>query len=69
MVVAHNGDVWFGSHGTSSLVRYSPTTRRFTFFLLKIGKNAPYELAFDGQGQLWFTSQGDTPSYIGKLTP
>ena len=67
VAVARSGDVWFGSSGTSSLVRYTPATQQFAFFRLNIGQNAPYELAFDQDGRVWFTSQGDTPSYIGML--
>lgn len=67
IAVANNQDVWFGSSGTSSLVRYTPATQRSTFFRLNIGQHAPYELAFDCDGRLWFTSQGDMPNYIGML--
>ncbi len=62
-------NVWFSSYGTHAIIRYTPGEGVFTFFKLPIGKDAPYELTFDQQGRLWFTTQGDTPSYIGMLTP
>lgn len=65
--VAPNGDIWIASAGANALVRYEPTTSRFTFYQLSIPASIPFGLAFDRAGRLWFTASTN-PNYIGVMS-
>lgn len=69
LVVAHNGDVWFVNNGANALVRYSPKDSTYTFFQLSLPSSAPYGLALDRAGKLWFTVAGSSANAIGVMTP
>ena len=65
--VARDGDVWIASAGANSLLRHSPRKQACTFYQLATPGSIPFELAFDGTGDLWFTAAGN-PNYVGALS-
>lgn len=67
LVVVPNGDVWFVNNGAGALVRYTPKDSRYTFFQLSLSSSAPYGLALDQTGTLWFTTSGPTTNAVGKV--
>lgn len=69
LVVAHNGDVWFVNNAARALVRYTPGDATYTFFQLSLPSGAPYGLALDPAGRLWFTAAGPSANYVGVMTP
>jgi virginiamycin B lyase len=69
VVIASNGDVWFASAGANALIRYTPQTQAFHFFVLPTPASIPYGLAFDSAGKLWFSADGRPANYIGVLSP
>jgi virginiamycin B lyase len=75
IAVAGNGDVWMLALDGNMVVRYRPTRRRFTMYPIPTGTadtgpsappgartSRPFGLAFDRQGNLWFSQQ-----YTGQL--
>jgi virginiamycin B lyase len=69
LVVAHDGDVWFVNSGADVLVRYAPGKATYTFVQLSLPSGAPFGLALDATGKLWFTAAGSSTNYIGVVTP
>jgi virginiamycin B lyase len=67
-VVAHDGALWFTSTGANALVRYTVSTRQFTFYQLAQPSSVPFGLALAPDGALWFTADG-APNYIGVVHP
>jgi virginiamycin B lyase len=67
-VVAHDGALWFTSTGANALVRYTPSTQKFTFYQLATPSSVPFGLAVAPDGALWFTADG-APNYIGMVRP
>ena len=67
LVVAPNGDVWFVNNGADALVRYTLKDGRYTFFQLILPSSAPYGLALDRAGILWFTTSGPATNAVGKV--
>jgi virginiamycin B lyase len=65
--VTGNGDVWFSSTAASALIRYSPRSRSFTFYQLRIPRSTPFGITFDRQGNLWFTASTN-PNYVGVMS-
>jgi virginiamycin B lyase len=69
VAVAGNGDVWFASAGVNALIRYTPQSQAFRFFVLPTAASVPYGVAFDSAGKLWFSADGQPANYIGVLSP
>ena len=69
VAVASNGDVWFASSGANALIRYTPQSQAFRFFVLPTAASVPYGVAFDSAGKLWFSADGQPANYIGVLSP
>jgi streptogramin lyase len=69
VATANNGDVWFASGGANALIRYTPQSQAFRFFVLPIPASVPYGVAFDSAGKLWFSADGRPANYIGVLSP
>ena len=68
VVVTPDGNVWFTSSGTNSLVRYSPKNATFTFFQIPLPYSGLFGLAADAAGRLWFTAGGgQQANYIGVM--
>lgn len=75
IAVSASGDVWTLALDGNLLLRFDPTARRFTQYPLPVGApdahpdkpptartSRPFGLAFDRQGNLWFSQQ-----YTGQL--
>ena len=63
------GDVWFTEQAANYIGRFDPTTQTFQTYPLDTAiapRMAPQDLAFDANGQLWFTLLGGR---IGRLDP
>jgi virginiamycin B lyase len=69
VATASNGDVWFASAGANALIRYTPQTQAFRFFVLPTSASVPYGVAFDSAGKLWFSADGQPANYVGVLSP
>jgi virginiamycin B lyase len=69
VATASNGDVWFASAGANALIRYTPQSHAFRFFVLPTPASVPYGIAFDSAGKLWFSADGQPANYIGVLSP
>lgn len=69
VATASNGDVWFASAGANALIRYTPQSQAFRFFVLPTPASVPYGVAFDSAGKLWFSADGQPANYIGVLSP
>jgi virginiamycin B lyase len=69
VATASNGEVWFASAGTNALIRYTPQTQAFRFFVLPTPASVPYGVAFDSASKLWFSADGQPANYIGVLSP
>ena len=69
LVVTQNGDIWFVNNGDDALVRYTPKDASFTFFQLSGLSGAPYGLALDSAGRLWFTASGTSVNAVGRINP
>jgi virginiamycin B lyase len=69
VATASNGDVWFASAGANALIRYTPQSQAFRFFVLPTPASVPYGVAFDSAGKLWFSADGRPANYIGVLSP
>jgi virginiamycin B lyase len=69
VATASNGEVWFASAGTNALIRYTPQTQAFRFFVLPTPASVPYGVAFDSTGKVWFSADGQPANYIGVLSP
>lgn len=67
ITVTHDGTVWFADNTANALVRYEPITRAFTFFQFSSPSNAPYGLALDMRGFVWFTAASS--STVGEVAP
>jgi virginiamycin B lyase len=68
VVVAPDGVVWFASAGANALVRYEPPRDTLTFYRLSRAGSAPFGLALDGKGRLWYTADGAQANFLGLLT-
>jgi streptogramin lyase len=68
-IAASNGDVWFASAGANALIRYTPQSQTFRFFVLPTPASVPYGVAFDFAGKLWFSADGRPANYVGVLSP
>ncbi|HEX8732389.1 MAG TPA: hypothetical protein VF725_10065 [Ktedonobacterales bacterium] len=67
--VERRGDaLWFTSTGANALVRYTPTSREFVFYLLATPQSVPFGLAVASDGALWYTGDG-SPNTIGVVRP
>jgi virginiamycin B lyase len=69
VATASNGDVWFASAGANALIRYTPQSHAFRFFVLPTPASVPYGIAFDSAGKLWFSADGRPANYVGVLSP
>ena len=69
VATASNGDVWFASAGANALIRYTPQSQAFRFFVLPTPASVPYGVAFDAAGKLWFSADGRPANYVGVLSP
>jgi streptogramin lyase len=69
IATASNGDVWFASSGANALIRYTPQSQTFRFFVLPTPASVPYGVAFDSAGKLWFSADGQPANYVGVLSP
>jgi virginiamycin B lyase len=69
VAAATNGDVWFASSGANALIRYTPQSRAFRFFVLPTPASVPYGVALDSSGKLWFSADGRPANYVGVLSP
>jgi virginiamycin B lyase len=68
VVVASPGVVWFASAGANALIRYEPRRNLLTFYRLNAPGSAPFGLALDRQGRLWYTANGADANFLGLLT-
>jgi len=67
--IDRQGDVWFTEQAANYIGRFDPTTQTFKIYPLDTAiapRMAPQDLAFDANGQLWFTLLGGR---IGRLDP
>jgi len=69
LVITQNGNIWFVNNGANALVRYVPGHASYTFFQLDLPASAPYGLALDPAGRLWFTATSSAANYIGEIAP
>jgi virginiamycin B lyase len=69
VATASNGDVWFASAGANALIRYTPQSQAFRFFVLPTPASVPYGVAFDSAGKLWFSADAQSANYVGVLSP
>jgi len=67
--VAKNGDVWFASAGANAVVRYQPSANGFLFYQLATLQSIPYGLDLDTAGHVWFSADGGSGNYVGKVVP
>jgi streptogramin lyase len=51
------------------LVRYTPQSQAFRFFVLPTPGSVPYGVALDSAGKLWFSADGRPANYVGVLSP
>ncbi|HEY7340918.1 MAG TPA: hypothetical protein VH591_08560 [Ktedonobacterales bacterium] len=68
-VIDRQGDVWFTEQAANYIGRFDPATETFKIYPLGSAiapRMAPQDLAFDTNGQLWFTLLGGR---IGRLNP
>jgi virginiamycin B lyase len=68
VVVGSPGVIWFASAGANAIVRYEPRRDLLTFYQLNAPGSAPFGLALDGQGRLWYTANGADTNFLGLLT-
>ena len=67
--IDHQGDVWFTEQAANYIGRFTPETQTFKIYSLDSAiapRMAPQDLAFDANGDLWFTLLGGR---IGRLDP
>jgi virginiamycin B lyase len=67
--IDRQGDVWFTEQAANYIGRFDPATETFKTYPLDTAiapRMAPQDLAFDANGQLWFTLLGGR---IGRLDP
>jgi streptogramin lyase len=67
--IDRQGDIWFTEQAANYIGRFDPATETFKTFPLDTAiapRMAPQDLAFDANGQLWFTLLGGR---IGRLDP
>jgi virginiamycin B lyase len=69
LVIDHQGHIWFVDVGANALVRYVPGSLTLTFFQLSLPSSAPFGLALDPSGRLWFTAGGSSANYVGEMAP
>ena len=67
IVADAKGNVWFACASVDALVRYIPQSESFTFYQLATPNSAPYGLALDASGALWFTADASPNNYVGTL--
>jgi len=68
VVVGPGGAVWFASAGANALIRYEPARDLLTFYRLSVPGSAPFGLALDRKGRLWYTANGAQANFLGLLT-
>jgi streptogramin lyase len=68
VVVGPGGAVWFASAGANALIRYEPARDLLTFYRLSVPGSAPFGLARDRKGRLWYTANGAQANFLGLLT-
>jgi virginiamycin B lyase len=68
VVVGPMGAVWFASAGANALIRYEPRRNLLTFYRLSVRGSAPFGLALDARGRLWYTANGSQANFLGMLT-
>ncbi len=67
--IDHQGNVWFTEQVANYIGRFDPTTQTFKVYSLDTAiapRMAPQDLAFDANGDLWFTLLGGR---VGRLDP
>ncbi|HET6604376.1 MAG TPA: hypothetical protein VFG21_09205 [Xanthomonadaceae bacterium] len=80
VVVGADGIAWVAGNGNGTLVRYDPATAEFATFALpeqpELFRKDPHTLAFDDDGDLWFTLQQgnaighfDTETHAFRILP
>jgi virginiamycin B lyase len=69
LAIDHQGQIWFVDVGAGALVRYMPQQHSLTFFQLSLLSSAPFGLALDPTGNIWFTAGGSPANYIGEMAP
>ncbi len=69
VAAAKDGSIWFASSGENALLRYDPGAATLTFYQLGRDASAPFGLALENDGTLWFTADSNPNNYVGAIKP